>query len=391
MTQERRLIISLFAIALGFRVLYAAFASTQPDIIPDPVTGDLTYAKQIASGFGWIASPYSPKAPGYPVVLAMLLLISFKQLWLALFFQAAIGAVTAVVVYFLGKRFLGMKLAYFAALWLAVSPHHMHYSAIFHREFLAVFLLVLLVFLLTRPLKGMRFGVLSGFIFGALAHVDPQYVLLFPLFALFILLKSRHTLLNVQYCFLFAAAFVVFITPWTIRNQFVYGQPIPVALEARDFFRPMRTIFTDSDRALSGVERRVEVVSRTNQLQSNTVEFWRFARLRASAEAENTQTGTVHPPEPAWSLRHNAVAIISYGLLLPFFVIGAVFVIRDKERTGWMLAATTFAYFLMRAYLGGSERARLPVEPFIILLAFYGVLVIFRRFAPVRKPSEQPA
>jgi hypothetical protein len=55
-----------------------------------------------------------------------------------------------------------------------------------------------------------------------------------------------------------------------------------------------------------------------------------------------------------------------------------------------MLVAVTAAYFLMRSYLGGSEWTRIPVGPLIVLLAFYGILVLTHRFRPDDTLAQSP-
>ncbi|MEJ2721580.1 MAG: hypothetical protein P8181_10660, partial [bacterium] len=72
MTSQKRIVLLLFAIALGLRVHYAAVLSTQPDLASNVVTSELNYAREISTGFSWITTPYSPRSPGYPVVLAAL-------------------------------------------------------------------------------------------------------------------------------------------------------------------------------------------------------------------------------------------------------------------------------------------------------------------------------
>ena len=83
-----------------------------------------------------------------------------------------------------------------------------------------------------------------------------------------------------------------------------------------------------------------------------------------------------------------AKSIINYGILIPFFLLGLVLVVRDRNRTGIMLAMITMAYFVMRTYLGGNERTRLAVEPFIVVLAFYGIMWIVSRLWKTQ-PAEE--
>lgn len=386
MSTERRTLVIVFAIALGLRVLYAAVAANQPDAVPDPHTSDLAYAEKITSGTEWITTPYSPKAPGYPALLAVLYLLGFKQLWLTMFLQAVLGALTVVVFYRMCGTVLRGPIALVAALWFAASVHHMQYTNLFTPDALVVLLLIGVLSLVIRPFERMRFALLAGGIYAWLIHADPQFVLLFPLFAVLIFFfKTRHRILGAQYFFLFVTAILVLSAPWAVRNTVVYRQAVPIALEASKFFRPFKVFVSNSDGAIAGIEGRVARASRTHRIETNTVEFWRFARLHDGRAFESASVQ--RPPEPAWSLRHNLISSLSYGLILPFFVFGGIEAFRKRDRAVLMVAATVVTYFLMRAYLGGSERARLPVDPLIILIAFYGIQALVSRYRPAAEPA----
>jgi hypothetical protein len=70
-------------------------------------------------------------------------------------------------------------------------------------------------------------------------------------------------------------------------------------------------------------------------------------------------------------------------VLLPFFCAGVVIAWQKRKRAALVLAGVVICHALLRSFLGGSEEARLPVEPLVILLAFYGLneLLIARRDA----------
>ena len=390
MSSDRRIIIALFSLAFGLRILYAVLAGTQPDINPNPVTGSVLYAQEITSGLDWLGEAYSPKAPGYPLLLAAVFLPTGGSLWAGILLQAVLGALTVVVVYHLGRRLGGPLVGTVAAVWLSLYVQHVFFASFLLRDILACLLLVWLIYLLSKPFFQMRYAVYSGLVYTMLVHVDPQYFLLLPFIGVFLLLRAtRHLLLNFQYLFLFAGFFVLLCVPWTIRNYTVYHQVIPVSLEAGRYIRPLT----------SGREAHVKVAgvrSYPDKYRRNALEYWRVARFKGEdagdqvAGAEATSTG--RQLEKAWSFRHNFINITLYGLLLPFFVIGIFFAFRDKDRTGQLITTIVVACFLIRLFFGGSEHARLPVEPFIILLAFYGLFRLLAGFrGELEATSEPPA
>lgn len=390
---ERRLLLALFAIALGLRVLYGAFLTVQ-NPSEGPATSELDYARQIVSGVRWLAEPYSPRSPGYPVVLAALYLISAKQLWLTAFLQAVLGALTVVVVYRLARYLLEPVFATVAALWFAFNAQHVHLSYIFERNVVTVLFFTLLLLLLVRTFKRMRYALMAGIVSAALIHVDPQFFLLLPVLAVFVLFKTRHGLLNLQYLFLFLAMLIAASVPWTVRNYVVYRQPLPVGLEAERYLRPVKLAVTEPVAGISEIEGKIARASRSRFVKKNAVEFWRVARFRGESPppgAEALGPGAPTPRERAWSTRHNLASIVNYGVMLPFFLLGVVQALRRRDRVALMIGAVVAAYFLMRAYLGGSEVSRLPVDPLIIVLGFYGAASIGGAFRGNRSSGREQA
>ncbi len=376
MTNRRRTLLALFAIAFGLRILYAVLLSTHIEINPTPITPSVKYANEISSGFSWLAEPYSPKAPGYPVLLAVVFAFTGRSLWAGIILQAILGALTIVVIFHLGEKLGGWLTGLLAAVWFSFSIHHLHFASFLERSILESLLLVLFLYILSRPFHRMRIAIVSGVVYSALVYVDPQYLLLFPLAAAFMLARAtRHTLLNMQYFFLFSSCFLVLLLPWTVRNYFVYKQPIPVALEATRYLRPLFGGQGDRAAISSRDEQIISRPSLAERFKSNTIEFWRIARF----DGEQTKEDASAAPAKTrgyWSLRHNVSSIATYGLLLPFFILGIIAAIRERNRIGWFLTLTVLYYFLMRMLFGGSIQARLPIEPLITLLACYGILYL---------------
>jgi 4-amino-4-deoxy-L-arabinose transferase-like glycosyltransferase len=359
LTPGRRTLLALFSIAFGLRVLYMAVASPAPGVAASPATYEYKVAQKILHDTSWIRKPFTPLAPGYPVLLAVALRVAGPGPWTVAMLGALLGSMTVLVVFQIGEKTLGRFVGLAAALWLALSVHQMHFAKVAVRDVTVTFFLVLLCFFLTKPFERMRTSLWTGIVYVILVHIDPQFLLFFPFIVLYLLLSAtRHKLLNFQYALLFASAVVVMSIPWTARNYVVYGEPIPIGLETREYTRPMEG---------STVQDATEDVPRERAgFWENTVEFWRVMRISG--------------PEKAWSFRHNAVNLLTYGLLLPFAIVGVVVSLTRRARSGLVLASTVVGYFLIRAVHGASERSRIPVEPLLILLAFYGVTYLVTRW-----------
>jgi hypothetical protein len=190
---------------------------------------------------------------------------------------------------------------------------------------------------------------------------------------------------NLQYLFLFLATVFAVSLPWTIRNAAVYGEAVPIALEANHYIRPVTGWIgagVEADDGGDADDRRV-MRAHPGGVVQNTIEFWRVTRLRGSGG--DADRG-VHA-ESAWSLRHNLINILTFGVLLPFAVVGVVFAWRRRNAAALVLVAVTLVYYGMRAVIGATERSRLPIEPMVILLAMYGLTELVRTLRAGRAPE----
>jgi len=382
MTNERRILLGLFAIAFGVRILYAALVGTDPSINPHPVTSEMRYALEISSGFDWITQPYSPQAPGYPLLLGMLFLLTGKHAWTAIVLQAVLGGFLVLIAYRLGKLVGSVGVGLISAVWLALYVHHVHFSSLLVRDAFSGFLLAALVLVLALPFKRMRYSLLGGGLYALLVHTDPQYILLFPLIAAYILVfTARYLVINLQYLFLFTSFALILSLPWSARNYVVYKQFVPVSLEAVRYVSPVKEKLPAKIRQVARGSRAPVSRGRLERMKANAIEFWRVVKRGEAEGAQGAGAG-------GWSLRHNPISIASYGLLLPFFIFGVAAAFIRREKVTVLLASVTLYYFLMRLFLGGSERIRLQVEPFIIILAFSSLFALSGR---LRAQEDQRA
>jgi 4-amino-4-deoxy-L-arabinose transferase-like glycosyltransferase len=356
MSADRRTLLSLFALAFGIRVLYAVLVGTTPEINPDPETFAFRLAARIHDNLGWLSKPFYPSPPGYVLTLAVIFRIFGSHLWAAILFQCAVSAAVVFPLYRIGERRLTRGVGLLSAIWFSLFVHHIHYTSILVSDTLIVFVFTMLVYSVAKQFHRMRSAIWSGLLYTALLYLEPSFILFSPVLVVFFLAAAtHHKVLNVQYVFLFLTIIIVLVTPWTIRNYAVYNEIIPISI------RVGRLNDATSQRAID----RAGKVS-TVRLTHNATEFWRIVRVRDS------EGGRGYPPEPKWSTRHNAINVISFALLLPFAIFGAYLSIRRRNRGGIVLAGAIGVFYLISIVLGGSERVRLPIEPFVILLAFFG-------------------
>lgn len=84
----------------------------------------------------------------------------------ARFPSALIGTITVVILYYLAKELFAQKVALFAALFLAISPWHIHFSRVAFRAILLPCLFCLGLLFFVRSFKNPKYLPVSSFTFG---------------------------------------------------------------------------------------------------------------------------------------------------------------------------------------------------------------------------------
>lgn len=384
MTPDRRTLLALFALAFGLRIVFAAVFGSNLAVFPVSDTYDYQIAARMAHDPGWLTTPFSPKAPGYLMLLAGAFSIFGVSWWTAVGLNALFGGLTTFFLFRIGEKRIGPRAGLVAAVWLGLTAHQIMFASFAIRDTMVVLLFTWFVYALATPFKRMRSALWLAFLYTLLIMTEPFFLVLLPLLLLYLaFFATGHRVLSLQYVFLFAAFFLFLNIPWTVRNYAVYGQFVPVSIEADRYTGPVTRL------ARSAVpSQKIDVPPSGVVIQPsyahNTVEFWRAMRLNdAPADA-------VHgiDAQKAWSLRHNLIFLVTYGVLLPFAGLGAVFAVRRRHRVALTLTGSILAYALFRGFMTGDDRFRLTIEPLIILVAVYGVSELLKlRSANGAEPS----
>lgn len=378
MTADRRTLLAIFSLAFGLRMLFAAVLGSNPEIVPVHETYDFQIAARMARDFSWITTPFSPNAPGYLILLAAAFRVAGASWWTSVVLNSFLGGLTALFLYRIGERRIGRGAGLVAALWLGLSVRHMSAASDPMRDVTTTFLLAWLIYAMVLPFRRMRDALTLAILFTLLISTEPVFIVLLPVLLVYLgRYSTHHRELSVQYLFLFVATLLFINIPWTIRNYVVHRDVVPVSLETSRYTAPLARLLRDEPPPVDTAPG-VAVVHAPGFVH-NSIEFWRAVRVR-DAPADPVH-GLV--AEPAWSLRHNLAGILTYGLLLPFALVGTVLAVKRRHRATLIMAGTIVSYAVVRGFTGGDDRARLVVEPLLILVAVYGARALLAaRHAP---------
>jgi 4-amino-4-deoxy-L-arabinose transferase-like glycosyltransferase len=393
----------LVALVIRFAAAAATLGAGQGTEFPDSAHY-VAMARHIASGAGWHVAPWAlaERPPLYPAFLALHLLI-FGKVASALATQAVLGALTCAGIARIGERLWGARAGALAGLLATVYPALVFATTRLLSEGLYVPLVVAQLLAAVEAgraafgREGRRAaawaaaaGALGGL--GALTHAGH---LLFPaaLAAAFAFAWWRARQLATPDgagilaagILLLAAAHVLAIAPWTIRNAVVLGAPVPVTSKlGNDLYEATFPGATGGP-----VAWREHPAGREAHLQSLRLDEAaadRFLRAEAwHAVREDPLRFARLALVKAWRLwspvpNHEgfrtpllvALVLLSYGPVAALAALGALRLRRGSVLAALLPALPLYITLLHLVFIG-SLRYRIPAEPVLLLLAAYRV------------------
>jgi hypothetical protein len=195
------------------------------------------------------------------------------------------------------------------------------------------------------------------------------------------------------------------MTPWLIRNIEVYNRPVILSdrtayLTDKLFGYKNGNYFSQeiqvSDATLDSIIKGMPVQDKTmynliqrgisygsypkkytriEKLYIDFKEFWRPFRFSDMWVSEG------YRPEGKWSFMHNITIILTYGILLPFFIAGIYYSIKAKNKKSLIVLCLVFVHtFIHLTIVLSQNRYRIPLDIIIIVFSFYGLTQIIRKY-----------
>ncbi len=148
--------------------------------------------------------------------------------------ELLLGLAAIVVVYLLGRRINCRPAGLIGALGVAVYPPFIHSTGALFSEPPAILTLpaAVLAFLWASDRESLRGWLLPGFLFGLTALIRPEYLLVGVAFAVLAAIRvsrERGWRPGLAGAGLLAAALLIPIVPWTVRNQVVLDRTVPIS------------------------------------------------------------------------------------------------------------------------------------------------------------------
>jgi 4-amino-4-deoxy-L-arabinose transferase-like glycosyltransferase len=201
---------------------------------PDHAINDTTFyeftAASLAKSGHYSGLDFEPTAgwpPGFPFLVSLLYRVFGVRLSLALALNVLLATATVVLIYLIAERMFGRREARVAAAFFAVLPGPLYLTGVFLSESTFIFILVaflaLVVFLPDRRWTPIVLGVALG-----LAALTRGEGLLMPIIPLAVWWGAYGRAGWARRAAVLLLAMVLTIAPWTIRNAIVMDGFVPV-------------------------------------------------------------------------------------------------------------------------------------------------------------------
>jgi tetratricopeptide (TPR) repeat protein/4-amino-4-deoxy-L-arabinose transferase-like glycosyltransferase len=225
---KNRLPLIVLSTAFLVRFIYLVAYSNSPFFqvhIADALYHE-QWARRILGGdiFSLKAQGVLYKAPLYPYFLAFGYLLSGKSNFLPMFLQVVMAACSCLLLFLIGKRYLGARAALIGALIYSFYFPSIYFSTEMEIPTVAIFLTLLSFHLLIRDTRTL-FLVGSAVVFGLSLLTLPTNFLILPLCIVMLLKRPGATRRRVGNAVLYAAVAFATISPCTLRNVIVGSHP----------------------------------------------------------------------------------------------------------------------------------------------------------------------
>lgn len=363
---DRAFALVLFTFAFFARFAAAFLLDESRAVLPDSVEY-LAIADHIVEGKGIVLdeNARAKRPPVYPIFLAPfrgLFGASIKPIQIA---QAFLGGISCILVFLIGLRAFGRWTASWAGLACAVYPMLVFTGPAILIEGLHIALLLLEVWLLMRekPWFGLAAGVVGGV--GALLH--PGHALFFVA----VLLYRRR-----RFAIPYAVAMVCVIGIWTARNASVLGRFVPLTTQSGyalyEAYGPEATGGTVGHQVAWPAREGRDEVEYDRLLRKKALEGATPKRAAVLAIQKQRRFWSVIPNTDEYRSAAATVAALCFLPVIALFFVGVGKWRLAAPGAGWVLLPVLY-YAALHCVFIGSIRYRLAIEPFLILIACWGL------------------
>jgi len=385
MTERRALafVAVLFIVAVAARLAWIAVWDPPENLLA--VFPDIEQYQNIAGSIQAGLGPVTPdgaiaaRVPVYPIFLALCerLFGSFES---AAILQAILNASAVFLLWGIGRRLVSERAGIIAAAIMAVYPLQVFCSGLLLTEALSTTLLAVVFLYLVSLAQRFQWrkAAVVGLGFGLATLLKPSVLLLvFFAWPFWLLLRRKAGRGTLEYaaCVVF---FLVAMAPWTVRNYALTGSFIPTTtMFGKSLYEGVGPQADGApcfekinENPPQEVMPNADPVTKDRQYRAAA---WREIRRdpRRIATLALVKLRRFWNPVPNFAqFRKPLYVAVGIASLLPVIVLAFVGVLRMRRPFAALFLLCPVLYFtLLHVILVGSVRYRVPVTPFLFVLA----------------------
>lgn len=383
------IILAIFTLALLPRVFCPFYSGISA---PNDTDGYDKLAMSVLGGKGFALDGEltSFHEPFYSYFLAAVYYLFGHSYIVIKVMQGILGSVTCVIIFLISKRVFNLKVAVISALIACFYPAFVKSAGHLMTENLFTFIFIIAIFYLLKYTQKQDFHnlIFLGIALG-IAALTRSVILFLPL--LIILLFIKRDILSIRGFRKYILSVVVFILcfllpiiPWTLRNWQVHHRFIPICTKGG---LVLYSSYFPKDGKLYGFT--------TNDLITEKAKLTGSEAEQSSFLFKETLKSIRNNPQRVLKLELLKIAyfwspfdweIIGYGVynfmyvfILPFFIFGIFITFRRFKELLPIYLPVLYA-FAIALITYGSPRFRLPIEPYIIIIASCGIANFIAHF-----------
>lgn len=380
-----------FSLRLSFIIFWHPAALVADEVDYDRIASSLLNKKGYVNEFGQLTAS---RPPAYPIFLSGLYCIFGRNLFLVRIIQTIIGSFACLLIFYLAKDIFGNKTAFLAGLFSAVHLGFIAQSAKILTECLSIFILLCSVIFFHKLKKAQvckkRYYACFGLMMGIASLVRSNLSILFFMLGIFLvcdLFQKQLAVKNVvHYIVICGIAFIVPIAPWAIRNYAVFHGFIPLStfqgIALYTSYKPLDGKiygFTPKDEITEKAKAIINEAERSSFLTKEAVEFVK-TNPKVFFNLIGLKLAYFFSPFD-WELIRDAVVYnYLYMFYFPFFILG-IFLYLPKLNALTQLYLPILGVVLTSILFFGLPRFRLPIEPYMIILASATIVFLYDKVA----------
>ena len=374
--------------------------------------------------------------PGYPLFLSLIYFLFGIKPYVIILFQILLSILSLIFLYRLTNTVFNEKrIGYIACILFSIEPHQIYYTFNILSDTLYVTLLLFTLLLFFRGIKNNKTSLilLAALFSGILPLIRPISEFL-PIVFITIILLSRlgPVIRKLKIIFLFVILYALAISPWMMRNKIEYdhfslntgGQytllmydavyteaaekSLPDTIVMAEFhkqallngygktknpfdksaiYSQLGKEYIKKNIVACGKKHFVGIINMLCGLGNKNIAY--FLGFNTSRNKPVSYYSFTNNLKSFFNMDSYGEAIIGFyicliiGICYLFFFYGSVMMIRNDLLNPWLIIMSVIAYHCILTGVIGVNRYKLPITPFYIIVASYGIYFAFRKkFSP---------